>query len=75
MTQTLKLPSRPAFVKPMHQSQAHRQALRLPEPINLRFPILAKGTHSLLCLPLRQRNHLCLPFQITISRRQSQTLS
>src|ERR1700761_146294 len=74
-TLTSEPPSRPASVKPTPRSQAHLQALRLPEPINLRFPMLVKGTHSLIYLPLRQWNHLSQPFQITISRRQSPTLS
>ena len=74
MTPTSEPPSKPASVKLMPRGRAHQQASRLPEPINLHFPMLAKGTHSLIYLPSRQRNHLCRPFQITISRRQRKTL-
>jgi hypothetical protein len=47
-TPTLKLPSRPASVKPMLRDQAHQQVSRPPEPGHHRFPMLAKGPHSYL---------------------------
>ena len=75
MTPTSEPPSKPASAKLMPLGQAHQLASRLPEPNNLLFPTPAKGTHSLIYHPWSQRNHLCQPFQITISRRQNLTLS
>ena len=71
MIPTSRLPSKPAFARPMPQSQVHLRTPRPLEPKGLRYPLRARA-HSLISLPpLHSRP--CQPFQVTTSRRWSLT--